>query len=118
MNTDASLTRRDFLALGAATTVAAPALLRGASPTSEPVRLGHIGLGTRGWDLIRYTGAIPDAKVVALCDVYGPHLKRGLEHSGNPEAKLHTDYRELLADPKVEAVVIATPDHWHEKMVL
>lgn len=118
MNTNSLITRRDFLAIGAAATVSAPAILRGADLTKEPVRLGHIGLGTRGWDLIKYTGAIPGAKVLALCDVYAPHLKRGLAASGNPEAKLYQNYRDLLADPKVEAVVIATPDHWHEQMVL
>lgn len=112
------MTRRGFLAAGTAAAVSAPAILRGVDLTKEPVRLGHIGLGTRGWDLIRYTGAIPEAKVVALCDVYEPHLKRGADHSGNPEAKQYKDYRDLLADPKVEAVVIATPDHWHEQMVL
>jgi predicted dehydrogenase len=120
MNPDSSLTRRTFLSLGATATaaVAAPAILRGADLTKEPVRLAHIGLGTRGWDLVRYTGAIPEAKVVALCDVYAPHLKRGLDACGNPDARTYRNYRELLADPKVEAVVIATPDHWHEKMVL
>lgn len=120
MHPDPSLTRRSFLTLGATATavVAAPAILRGADLVKEPVRLGHIGLGTRGWDLVKYTGAIPEAKVVALCDVYAPHLKRGLDACGNPDARTYRDYRELLADPKVEAVVIATPDHWHEKMVL
>src|SRR5512133_680349 len=111
MNTDTSLTRRDFLAIGATAAVAAPAILRSADLTKEPVRVGHIGLGTRGWDLIKYTGAVPEAKVVALCDVYAPHLKRGLDTGGNPDAKQYKDYHDLLADPKVEAVVIATPDH-------
>jgi predicted dehydrogenase len=118
MNRTPSLSRRNFLALSTAAAVSAPAIIRGADLTKEPVRIGHIGLGTRGWDLIRYTGAIPEAKVVALCDVYAPHLARGLEACGNPEAKQYKDYHDLLADPKVEAVVIATPDHWHEKMVL
>lgn len=117
MNTPSPLSRRDFLTIGAAA-IAAPAILRGADLTKEPVRLGHIGLGTRGWDLIRYTGAIPEAKVVAVCDVYDGHLARGFDACGNPDAKRYKDYHDLLADPKVEAVVIATPDHWHEKMVL
>ena len=60
MINETSLTRRDFLTIGAAA-VAAPAILRGADLAREPVRLGHIGTGTRGWDLIRYTGAIPEA---------------------------------------------------------
>ncbi len=56
--------------------------------------------------------------MVAVCDVYKPHLERGIEAGRNPDAKRYQDYHELLADPNVEAVVIAAPDHWHEKMVL
>ncbi|MDD4869203.1 MAG: Gfo/Idh/MocA family oxidoreductase [Kiritimatiellae bacterium] len=117
MTDNNSVTRRNFLAAGAVA-VAVPAILHGADLTKEPVRVGHIGTGTRGWDLIKYTGAVPECKVVAVCDVYGPHLKRGLEACGNPEAKGYKNYHELLSDPKVEAVIIATPDHWHEQMVL
>lgn len=117
MNTHPSLSRRDFIALGAVA-AAAPAVLRGAEPTKDPVRIAHIGTGTRGWDLIRYTGAIPEAKVMTVCDVYGPHARRAVEACGNPGVKVVKDYRDVLADPKIEAVIIATPDHWHEKMVL
>ncbi len=111
------ISRRTMLAAGAAV-LGAPAILTGAEPTADPVRVGHIGAGTRGWDLIKYTGAIESAKVVALCDVYAPHLERGVQAANNPELKRYRDYRELLADPQVEAVIIATPDHWHEQMVL
>ena len=98
MNPDSALTRRNFLAVGATAAVAAPAILRGVDLAKEPVRLGHIGLGTRGWDLIRYTGAVPDAKVVALCDVYGPHLQRGLAASGNPQANRRERFDEDAGD--------------------
>ncbi len=118
MKIDTSITRRDFLAMTTAAAIAAPAVMRGLDLTRDPVRIGHIGSGTRGWGLIKFTGAISEAKVVAICDVYRPHLERGVEACGNPDVKRYTDYRDLLADPKVEAVVIATPDHWHEKMVL
>lgn len=117
MTNETSLTRRSFISLGAAA-VAAPAVLRGASPTADPVRIAHIGTGTRGWDLIRYTGAIPEAKVVTICDVYGPHAKRAVGACGNPDVKVTTNYKDVLADRNIEAVVIATPDHWHERMVL
>jgi predicted dehydrogenase len=111
------ITRRTMLAASAAL-IAAPAIVRGVEPTADPVRVGHIGTGTRGWDLIRYTGGTRAAKVVAVCDVYGPHLQRGVEAGGNPDAKRYHDYHDLLADPQVEAVIIATPDHWHEQMVI
>ncbi len=121
MDSTRATDRRTFLgttALGASALLAAPAVLRGASPTADPVRVGHIGTGTRGWDLVKYTGATDSAKVVAVCDVYKPHLRRGVEAAHNPDVKTYLDYRDLLADPKVEAVIIATPDHWHEQMLL
>ena len=77
-----------------------------------------IGLGTRGGDLIKDVVEVPGVKVVAVCDVYKPHLQKGVERSGNPDVKTYTDYKELLADKNVDAVVIATPDHWHAPMVL
>jgi len=125
MNPTESVTRRDFIQTsgkGAAAlvagAVAAPSILRGAEPTAEPVRVAHIGLGTRGGDLVRSTGSSAACRVVAVCDVYKPHLQKGAELSNNPDVKTCLDYHELLDDPKVEAVVIATPDHWHEQMLL
>ncbi len=117
MRDSKGISRRTMLAAGAAV-LGMPAILTGVERTSDPVRVGHIGAGTRGWDLLRHTGSIKNAKVVAVCDVYKPHLARGLEAGNNPEAKGYHDYHELLADPNVEAVIIATPDHWHEQMVL
>jgi predicted dehydrogenase len=107
--------------LGAAVTaasLAAPYVVRGADPTADPVRLGFIGTGVRGGDLVRQFVKTPGCKPVAVCDVYGPHVEKAVKYSQNPEVRRYKDYRELLADPKVEAVVIATPDHWHESMVL
>jgi hypothetical protein len=125
MNHSDILSRRTFIrksGQGAAAlvagTIAAPSILRGAEPAADPVRIGHIGLGTRGGSLVRRTGSGKDCHVVAVCDVYKPHVKKGVEMSNNPEVRTYGDYKELLADPKVEAVVIATPDHWHEQMLL
>ncbi|MCB1125008.1 MAG: Gfo/Idh/MocA family oxidoreductase [Verrucomicrobiae bacterium] len=113
------LTRRQFLrtstrtatAVAAASTLA-PNLLRAASKAGT-VRVGCIGLGTRGGDLINAVVPLPDVTVTAVCDVYGPHRQKGVERSRNPAVKAYVDYRELLADPNVDAVIIATPDHWH-----
>jgi predicted dehydrogenase len=94
-----------------------PAILAAQSP-AKTLGVGCIGLGTRGGDLLNAAVHVPGVKVVAVSDVYGPHRQKGLERSLNPEAKAYVDYRELLADPKVDAVIIATPDHWHCQMVL
>jgi predicted dehydrogenase len=112
------ISRRAMLAASAAAVVA-PTILKRVDAASDPVRVGHIGAGVRGWgELLQYTGSVDNAKVVAVCDVYKPHLERGFERANNPDAKKYANYHELLADPNVEAVVIATPDHWHEQMVL
>ncbi|MHC4175116.1 MAG: Gfo/Idh/MocA family protein, partial [Planctomycetota bacterium] len=121
MNDPKNVSRRKFLK-NTSTTVAAlmtvPTVLCGAEPTSDPVRIAHIGTGTRGWNLIKYTGKTESAKVVAVCDVYKPHMQRGVKAANNPDIKTYNDYHDLLNDPKIEAVIIATPDHWHEQMTI
>jgi predicted dehydrogenase len=118
------LTRRQFLqttgqsaASLAAMSTLAPALL-GAKAPNESIGVGCVGLGTRGGDLINAVAPVPGVKVVAVADVYGPHRQKGVERSRNPDVKAYVDYRELLADKNVDAVVIATPDHWHCQMVI
>jgi hypothetical protein len=124
MNDNPTLNRRQFLRTTGqmATTLAAvstfaPAILP-APTVGKTIGVGCIGLGTRGGDLINAVVHAPNAKVVAVCDVYGPHRQKGIQRSLNPEVKAYVDYWELLADPKVDAVVLATPDHWHCQMVL
>lgn len=118
------LNRRQFLhtAARAATTLAAatavaPSMLSDPAP-GKTIGVGCIGIGTRGGDLLNAVVAAPNVKVVAVSDVYGPHRQKGIERSQNPQVKAYVDYRDLLADPRVDAVVIATPDHWHCQMVL
>lgn len=105
MNPNPTLTRRQFLQTTGqtATTLAAasalaPAVLSAPAP-AKTIGLGCIGLGTRGGDLINAVVHAPGVKVVAVSDVYGPHRRKGLERSLNPQAKAYVDYRELLADP-------------------
>jgi len=124
MNTTTLLNRRRFLqttgraaSLAAAASTLAPTVLSAPAP-ARTIGIGCIGLGTRGGDLINAVVPVPDVRVVAVCDVYGPHCQKGVERSRNPDAKAYVDYRELLADRNVDAVVIATPDHWHCRMVL
>lgn len=117
-------TRRAFLKTAGLASTIATGLPRIASSAvastvlNETVGVGCIGLGTRGGDLIRDIVKVPGVKVTAVCDVYKPHLAKGADRSLNKEVKSYVDYQDLLADKNVDAVVIATPDHWHTSIVL
>jgi predicted dehydrogenase len=109
-----SIHRRTFhkataAAAGWATLSAAGALARG---SNDRVRLGFIGVGNRGDQLLDAFLVHPDAQVAALCDVYEPYLAPAQKKAGG-QAKLFADYRKLLDQTDLDAVVIATPDHWH-----
>ena len=124
MNEKLHLNRRQFLSTTgqAATSLAAvsafaPVILSAESP-AKTIGVGCIGLGTRGGDLINAVAPTLGVKVVAVCDVYKPHLQKGVERSLNSDVKTYLDYHDVLADKNVDAVVIATPDHLHCQMVL
>ena len=134
-----STTRRDFIKK---TSLAAAGLTVGMGfPTidakksilgaNDRVRMGFIGVGNRGSQLLEAFLKVPDVKVTALCDLYKPYLYRQYEKvntrfflpKGRPVPKMneqldsnvarYEDYRKLLDDKDVDAVCIATPDHWH-----
>src|SRR5947209_16942134 len=92
-----------------------------AAPPADQVVLGVIGSGGRG-TLVMTTFQKDDAvRVGAICDVYEPNLERAASTAAKvPSAapKLYRNYKELLADKNVQAVLIATPEHWHAQMVL
>lgn len=103
--------RRTFAktaAAGAATAVAA----RRAWGANERIRVGFIGLGNRGDQVL--DGFLPqkDAEVVAICDIHAPYLDFAAKKIGGSPERYH-DYRRLLDRKDIDAVVVATPDHWH-----
>jgi predicted dehydrogenase len=106
------LTRRDFTKTLAAigTTTALSQL--GALGANDRVRLGFIGLGNRGDQVLDAFLKQPDAEVVAICDIYQPYLDFAATKIGT-SPKQFKDYRKLLELKDVDAVVINTPDHWH-----
>jgi len=85
-------------------------------PKGEPLRLGVIGCGPWGREILETLARAPWAKVVAVCDTYPAFLKRGQELA--PGAKATADHRELLALRELEAVVLATPSHRHRELAL
>src|SRR5713101_6966410 len=80
--------------------------------SNDRVRLGFIGVGNRGDQLLDAFLVHKDCQVVALCDVYEPYLEPAQKKVGG-KATLHRDFRKLVEQKDVDAVVIATPDHWH-----
>jgi predicted dehydrogenase len=93
----------------------------GLSTLAEPVRpvaatdrvsIGIIGCGGMGRMNQTDFQKNPEVEVVAVCDVYQPNLEASLKMTQD-KAKAYTDYRKLLENRDVQAVVIATPDHWH-----
>lgn len=107
-------TRRGFNAgMTAACLTAMKASSASAVPgANERVRLGIIGLGNRGDNLVDVFKTLEDAAIVALCDVYKPYLEFSAKKVGGRAFTTH-DYRDILNRKDVDAVVIATPDHWH-----
>lgn len=117
-----SLDRRDFLKiLGTAGALAAvspwmSAFAQVDKTVGETVRLGIIGPGSRGQFLMNFILKNPKAKIVALCDVYQPSLDSALKMV--PDAVVYNDYRKLLEDKTIDAVVIATPLDRHYRMAM
>lgn len=97
---------------------------RGFIPPSDQVTMGFIGCGRQSGGLHRRFGALSGTQILAGCDVYAAKLERFVDankqiyadKNGQPDFKgtsAYGDFRELLARKDVDAVVIATPDHWH-----
>ncbi len=61
--------------------------------------------------------AVPGVEIVGVCDAYTGRVARAIERT-NGRAKDYGDWRQLLADPSIDAVIIATPDHWHKEQAL
>jgi len=113
-------TRRRFLtsttAAFAAPLILPASRLFGADAPSKVIRLGHIGTGSRGGALLRNFVSAKGARTVALCDPYRSRREAAgklVQDAQGHAPKLYNDFREMLADDTIDAVVIATPDHWH-----
>src|SRR5258707_2453314 len=107
-----SWTRRDFaktIVLAGATT--ALGSLRAAEANNR-IRLGCIGLGNRGHQVLDAFLKQPDAEVVAVCDLSQRYMDFAAKKAGTSPRQFK-DYRQLLDQKDIDAVVIATPDHWH-----
>ena len=106
-------TRRIFL--GSATAASAARVLG----ASERIRIGVIGTGGRGQWLMKALQRIAGDQIqfVAVCDVYDVRRNQAVQIAGGA-AEQYLDYRQVLERKDVDAVIIATPDHWHAVMTV
>lgn len=106
------LTRRNFSQLGLAA-IAWSALSRSRIwGANDRIRLGFIGVGNRGGQLLDAFLVHKDMEVAVLCDVFEPYLERA-QSKLPAKVPQEIDFRKVLERTDVDAVVIATPDHWH-----
>ena len=109
-------TRRHFIG----TSVAGAAALAAQSQTvpqraGEPVRLGIVGAGIRGLELMQ-AALNAGGKIVAVCDLYDGHFRRAQEIQ--PNTPTTRDYREIINRKDIDAVIVATSDHWHATVAI
>ncbi len=129
MNDGSFVTDRRAFLKAAAAAAAGPYLFTSAAPgddnrppPSERIVMGGIGIGNQGrGDHGAFLGR-KDVQYVAVCDVRkgarDDAKSRVDQHYGNKDCKAYNDFRELLARPDIDAVHVATPDHWHAILVI
>lgn len=116
--------RRNFIRTAGVALGAAPAMVP-ALGANNRVNVAWIGTGTRGNYLMQRFFAVPgnkeDADVVAVCDAYKGYISRSkdlIQTNGGKPPKTYEDYKELLKDPSIDVVIIATPEHLHYPMFM
>ncbi len=95
---------------------AASARSHSVSPNDQ-IGVAFVGLGIRGFYLLDAVKKVPGFRISGCCDIYDGHFERAKE-VGVAEAFCSKRYEEVLARKDVDAVFVATPDHWHKKIAL
>ncbi len=122
-----TLSRRRFFDLAATATgavaVSGRARAQGPNGANDRVRIGLIGSGSRGRSVAAlFLRSHADVRYVANCDAYAMRLEQGIQQLSDlqKDVKLepYEDYRRILDRKDVDAVHIATPDHWHSQMLV
>ncbi len=109
--------RRTFFAATTGLALGARMAAATAQGANNRIRIGVIGTGGRARGLMSLLKRLPGNEMVAVCDVYEPRVLQAAEITGPAAAKM-ADYRRILDDPTIDAVVIGTPDHWHKTITL
>ena len=114
------MNRRTFLksTLATSAAIAVPTIIpQSAFGANERLTMALIGSGGRGTWLAQHFSELEESVLVAACDVNRDRLAKGVERinnvNGNKNCKSYADFRELLERKDIDAVIVATPDHWH-----
>ena len=99
------------------------AILNNRCPVADQVNIGAIGINGMGWANVTAALKVPGVNIVALCDVDKNVLDKRMAELGKlqtdtKKVKTYTDYRKLLQQKDVDAVIIGTPDHWHALIMI
>ena len=113
--------RRQFLKTAAATAVVAPNIISSrawANKPSETINLGFIGIGKQSGGHLGFFLSQKDCRVLGLAEVAKVRREHAMDrvnkkYGAHNGCKAHNDFREVLSDKRIDAVVIGTPDHWH-----
>lgn len=114
------MNRRDFMTSSLVIGVGAAVARSGFAqqpPPSDRMTVGLIGSGARGQELLQAVAQVPGVEMVAVCDAYTGRLDRARARTAG-RATAHDDYRQILDNKEIDAVIVATPDHWHLRMVV
>ena len=106
------VTRRQFGKTAAAAWMGTAVSQRRIPGANDRIRVGFIGLGNRGDQVLDAFLVHQDMEIVALCDIYEPYVEFAAKKTGGSPARF-ADYRKLLEMKDLDAVAINTPDHWH-----
>jgi predicted dehydrogenase len=85
---------------------------------NDRIKFGHIGVGGQGGThvrLLKEQASDQNIQSIAVCDIYDRRLNGAKQSTGG---QAYTDYRKLLENKDVDAIVIATPEHWHSRMAI
>ena len=113
LNMSTEIKRRDLLRGASALTALSYSRVAGAN---DKIQLGVIGCGERGREDMSQFQKNPAVEVTAVCDIYGEQIDKARQKA--PHARNFTDHRKLLDMKEVDAVLVATPDHWHAPIAI
>lgn len=105
--------RRDFIKQTIASGVTLAGANSGILGANDRIRVALIGAGRQGRGVMKTFAKNSDVQIVAVCDVYQPQIERAIREARIEGAQSHKDFRRILDEKEVDAVIVASPDHWH-----